>query len=44
MLDLEVIPERSLGCEHWEFILGRFSFSISEFFKQNVFQFLLTHH
>ncbi|XP_057366695.1 PHAF1 protein CG7083-like [Daphnia carinata] len=22
MLDLEVIPERSLGCEHWEFILG----------------------
>jgi hypothetical protein len=23
MLDLEVIPERSLGCEHWEFILGK---------------------
>ncbi|XP_071448035.1 PHAF1 protein CG7083 [Hetaerina americana] len=22
MLDLEVIPERSLGCEQWEFILG----------------------
>lgn len=24
MLDLEVIPERSLGCpEKWEFILGK---------------------
>lgn len=23
MLELEVVPERSLGCEHWEFILGR---------------------
>lgn len=23
MLDLEVVPERSLGCEHWEFILGK---------------------
>ncbi|GFG36469.1 hypothetical protein Cfor_03609, partial [Coptotermes formosanus] len=22
MLELEVVPERSLGCEHWEFILG----------------------
>nr|CAG4638477.1 EOG090X06XP [Cyclestheria hislopi] len=22
MLDLEVVPERSLGCEQWEFILG----------------------
>lgn len=22
MLDLEVIPERSLGCDNWEFILG----------------------
>lgn len=22
MLDLEVVPERSLGCDHWEFILG----------------------
>lgn len=22
MLDLEVVPERSLGCENWEFILG----------------------
>ena len=23
MLELEVVPERSIGCEHWEFILGR---------------------
>lgn len=22
MLDLEVVPERSLGCDNWEFILG----------------------
>lgn len=24
MLELEVVPERSLGCEQWEFILGKF--------------------
>lgn len=24
MLDLEVIPERSLGCDNWEFILGKY--------------------
>lgn len=24
MLDLEVIPERSLGCDNWEFVLGEF--------------------
>lgn len=23
MLDLEVRPERSLGCDQWEFILGK---------------------
>lgn len=23
MLELEVIPERSLGCDQWEFILGK---------------------
>lgn len=23
MLDLEIVPERSLGCEQWEFVLGR---------------------
>jgi hypothetical protein len=23
MLELEVVPERSLGCENWEFILGK---------------------
>ena len=23
MLDLEVVPERSLGNEQWEFILGK---------------------
>lgn len=22
MLDLEIIPERSLGCDTWEFVLG----------------------
>jgi len=22
MLDLEIVPERSLGCDGWEFILG----------------------
>lgn len=22
MLDLEIVPERSLGCEQWEFVLG----------------------
>lgn len=37
MLDLEVIPERSLGCpEKWEFILGKnfviFSLSFFSFF------------
>jgi len=25
MLDLEVVPERSLGNEQWEFILGEIS-------------------
>nr|CAG4640892.1 EOG090X06XP [Eulimnadia texana] len=30
MLDLEVVPERSLGCEQWEFILGmHFSQAVS---------------
>lgn len=24
MLDLEVVPERSLGNEQWEFILGEY--------------------
>lgn len=23
MLELEVVPERSIGCEQWEFILGK---------------------
>lgn len=22
MLDLEIVPERSLGCDAWEFVLG----------------------
>ena len=26
MLDLEVVPERSLGNEQWEFILGETKF------------------
>lgn len=30
MLDLEIIPERSLGCEQWEFVLGmHFSQSVA---------------
>lgn len=24
MLDLEIVPERSLGCDGWEFILGEY--------------------
>lgn len=38
MLDLEVIPERSLGCpEKWEFILGEYlnSFSVVSLFEQS---------
>lgn len=27
MLDLEVVPERSLGNEQWEFILGELHYS-----------------
>lgn len=27
MLDLEVVPERSLGCDNWEFILGNYRLS-----------------
>ena len=23
MLELEIVPERSLGCDQWEFILGK---------------------
>lgn len=31
MLELEVVPERSLGCEQWEFILGKWrnTFNVS---------------
>lgn len=25
MLDLEVVPERSLGNEQWEFVLGKYT-------------------
>ena len=28
MLDLEVVPERSLGNEEWEFVLGKLYFPI----------------
>lgn len=27
MLELDVVPERSLGCEQWEFILGMYRYS-----------------
>jgi hypothetical protein len=26
MLDLEIVPERSLGCDAWEFVLGEILF------------------
>ncbi|OWR54519.1 hypothetical protein KGM_203518 [Danaus plexippus plexippus] len=30
MLDLEIVPERSLGCDAWEFVLGmHFSQAVS---------------
>lgn len=32
MLTLEVVPERSLGCEQWEFIVGGFVFNLFFFF------------
>lgn len=25
MLELEIVPERSVGCEQWEFVLGEYS-------------------
>ena len=28
MLDLEVVPERSLGNEEWEFVLGKLYFQV----------------
>lgn len=24
MLELEIVPERSVGCEQWEFVLGEY--------------------
>lgn len=24
LLELEIVPERSLGCDSWEFILGKY--------------------
>ena len=32
MLDLEVVPERSLGNEQWEFILGLLSHKFNLYF------------
>lgn len=29
MLDLEVVPERSLGCDNWEFILGEHKYDLN---------------
>mgnify|MGYP000116709704 FL=1 len=34
MLDLEVVPERSLGNEQWEFILGKFGCQRSTLISQ----------
>lgn len=33
MLDLEIVPERSLGCEQWEFILGELHLKIDSFMR-----------
>lgn len=40
MLDLEVIPERSLSCESWEFILGKWNFWLISF-SYLIFQFIV---
>ena len=37
MLDLEVVPERSLGNEQWEFILG-------ELMQGNLYMYLFSAH
>lgn len=37
MLELDVVPERSLGCEQWEFILGLYI--ISAFNEENYIYF-----
>lgn len=36
MLELEIVPERSIGCEQWEFILGE-SLIKSHFASQFIF-------
>ena len=42
MLDVEVQPERSLGNEHWEFILGNFVF-VCEFLNNGIRWFSMKH-
>jgi hypothetical protein len=37
MLTLNVVPERSLGCEQWEFIVGGFPFFVIIFIAPILF-------
>lgn len=36
MLELDVVPERSLGCEQWEFILGNVFYLLILISEENV--------
>lgn len=42
MLDLEVVPERSLGNEQWEFILGELQTQMQAFLFRAHFCYLLS--
>lgn len=41
MLDLEVVPERSLGNEQWEFILGELQSHFAHYFSRSSRMFIL---
>lgn len=41
MLDLEIVPERSLGCEQWEFVLGKFLiFTINVYLLRIIYRYI----
>jgi hypothetical protein len=42
MLTLNVVPERSLGCEQWEFIVGGFPFFVIIFIAPILFVAILS--
>lgn len=46
MLTLEVVPERSLGCEQWEFILGGYPIELflSIVKMRLIYLFFILHH